>query len=72
MAEQTYRGYRITPLGTFPMVKIQPPGSGEVPDDLKGNYTTPFIAKQAIDRSLSKLKGQRKKSDGKKDSASTD
>lgn len=71
--EITHKGYRIRSLGTYPMVKIMPPGSGEVPNELKGVFTTTTIAKQAIDRSLSDLvrKGRGRKKDAKESSTST-
>lgn len=56
-----YKNYRITPLGTFAMYKIQSPGSGPVPKDLEGTYTTPTLAKLQIDRSLAGLLGKHKK-----------
>jgi len=57
----THRGYRIEPLGTFSMYKIMPTGSGQIPFELKGNFTSKAFATQAIDRSLEKLKKGRPK-----------
>ena len=67
---QSYRGYRITHMGTFPMFKIQPPGSGEVPDNLKGFYTTQKFAMKDIDRSLDLLKKRGRKAHAKQPSDS--
>ena len=63
-----YKGYRIQALGTFPMFKIAPPGSGTVPKNLIGTYTTVEEAKRAIDLSLSKLVKKRKITDDQKES----
>lgn len=61
-----YRGYRVTPLGTFPMYKVQAQGSGTVPKNLAGTFTNQNEAKQAIDRSLDGIvKKRRGKSNGK-------
>lgn len=57
---QLYRGYRIVSLGTFPMYRIQPAGSGDIPNDLKGTFTTDNMARRAIDLSLNKLLRKRK------------
>lgn len=56
----TYRGYRITPLGTYSLLKIQGPGSGPVPTELLGEFTSSVFAKQAIDRSLDSLKTRKR------------
>lgn len=66
----TYRGYRISPLGTFALVEIQASGSGQIPTELKGTFTSIFLAQRAIDQSLDRLKkGNR---NGKKESVATD
>ena len=55
----THRGYRIEALGTFALFKVMSPGSGPVPTELVGTYTSTTEAKQAIDRSLAKLTGRK-------------
>lgn len=66
----TYRGYKIEPLGTFAMYQIKQQGSGKVPNELAGEFTTVSFAKTAIDNSLAKLvKGR--KSNAKKESSTT-
>lgn len=69
--EQVYRGYRITPLGTFSMYYVQPPGSGSVPKDLSGSYTTLREVYIAIDRSFDKMKKGRGKKNGSETSTSS-
>lgn len=68
-----YKNYRIVPLGTFAMFKIQPPGSGDIPKELEGNFTTTAIAKQTIDRYTNTMltKVKRKRINDEKDSAVT-
>ena len=51
----THKGYRIEPLGTYPMFKIMAPGSGGDPNSLSGTYTTRKTAMIAIDMSLEKM-----------------
>lgn len=66
-----YKNYRIVPLGTFPMVKIMPPGSGDIPKALEGFFTTVTEARQAIDRSLDNLKTKRSKKNDTEESTSS-
>lgn len=68
----THRGYRITPLGSFAMFRIQAPGQGTVPKELSGSYTNLREAKIAIDRSLDSLKGRGRKKNGTEASTSSD
>lgn len=65
-----YRGYRISPLGTFALVEIQAGGSGQIPNELKGTFTSMFLAQRAIDQSLERLK--KGKRNDKKESVATD
>ena len=72
MDSDIYRGYRVTPLGTFATFKIQAQGSGTIPNDLIGTFTTTREAYLAIDRSLSKVtKKGRGKTNGKETSTSS-
>lgn len=65
-----YRGYKISPLGTFATYQINQQGSGQVPKELQGTFTSVSFARQAIDMSLAKLvKGR--KTNVKKESSST-
>tara|TARA_R110002096_G_scaffold40075_6_gene109292 strand:+ start:428 stop:646 length:219 start_codon:yes stop_codon:yes gene_type:complete len=67
-----HKNYRIVHYGTFTMYKIQPPGSGAIPKELTGGFTTIDFAKQAIDRSLESLKKRRgRKANGPEESTST-
>lgn len=52
----TYKGYRVEGLGTYSLFKIMPPGSGAIPAELSGHFTSTREAFQAIDRSLNGLK----------------
>lgn len=70
--QQTYRGYRVVPLGTFSMYRIQAPGSGTVPNELSGHYTNLREVYIAIDRSMEKLKTGRGKKNGSEASTSSD
>lgn len=70
--EQTYRGYRIVPLGTFSLLKIQAPGSGTVPAALNGLFTSKAQAEMAIDRSMNSLKKRGRKKNGTEESTSSD
>lgn len=67
----TYRGYRVKPLGTFSMYSIQAPGSGKVPNELSGHYTNIREVYQAIDRSMENLKTGRGKKNGSEASTSS-
>lgn len=51
-----YRGYLLKPLGTFPMLAVHSKGSGSIPNDLKGTFTTHKDAEIAVDRYLNSLK----------------
>ena len=44
-----YKDYRIISDGTFGMYHIKQLGSGAVPSELSGAYTSPSSAKVAID-----------------------
>lgn len=69
--ELMYKGYRVKPLGTFSMYYISPPGSGNVPDSLTGNFTNLREVMIAIDRQLESLKGRGRRKDGKGENTST-
>jgi hypothetical protein len=57
-----YKGYRITGLDDFAMVKIMPKSTGDIPAALDGYFTKVDIAKQHIDNYLNNLKtGTRRK-----------
>lgn len=47
--EVEYKEYRIIADGTFGMYNIKQLGSGAVPKELTGSFTTPHQAKVAID-----------------------
>lgn len=68
-----YKGYRIEPLGTFPLYKIMPAKSGNIPDKLLGNYTTRNLAITAVDTYLNSLltKTRKPKNDQKESPASS-
>ena len=44
-----YGGYRVEPMGTFPMYIIRAEGQGRVPDVLSGMYSSVPEAKKGID-----------------------
>lgn len=44
-----YKNYKIKGDGTFGYMYIQNMGSGQIPPSLKGAFTTPAMAKRAID-----------------------
>lgn len=44
-----YKDFKIVSDGTFGMYHIKQPGSGATPTSLKGAYTSPTAAKNAID-----------------------
>ncbi|MDT1790557.1 hypothetical protein, partial [Salmonella enterica] len=44
-----YKGFKIVSDGTMGYWLIKQPGSGATPSALSGLYTTPAIAKNAID-----------------------
>ena len=50
-----YKGFRVEPLGTFPMYKVMAVGSGRIPDILGGTYTTAVAAQRGIDAYLASL-----------------
>lgn len=54
--EETYKNYKIVPAGGFGMKEIKPIGKGSVPKELRGTYTTMFMAKRAIDLHVPKGK----------------
>ena len=51
-----YRGYSLGGDGTFSMYRIRARGQGNIPDALKGSYTTEQTAMKAIDGYLNSLK----------------
>lgn len=51
-----YQGYKIEGDGTFGYKKIKPLGKGSVHLKLRGSYTTPTEACNAIDRFLATQK----------------
>lgn len=67
-----YRGYRITPLGTRSVYRIQARGQGTIPNSLEGEYTQLSIAKASIDRSLTEKPKRGERANGKKASAPSD
>ena len=44
-----YKGFKIVPDGTFGMYEIRQPGSGAMPESLKGAFTSRAFATNAID-----------------------
>jgi len=60
-----YKGYRVTPLGTYSLLKIQAKGSGTIPDALNGSFTSSKEATLAIDKYLSSLTKQGGRKHGK-------
>lgn len=59
--EEEYKGFRIRGLTDFAMVKIMPPGSGDIPAALRGHWTKPDLARQAVDGYLNSLKTKPKR-----------
>lgn len=55
-----YKGFKIESDGTMGYWHIKQPSSGAVPTALKGRYTTPSYAKNAIDAYTPK-RGAKKK-----------
>lgn len=70
MAEngELYQGYKIKGLGTFPMYEIKAQGQGQIPEDLKGTYTSKPMAQRAIDFYLGSLLKRGRKQHGEKES----
>lgn len=65
-----YKGYNVVPMPEGSNLAIKPRGSGSIPKNLYGQYTSRLEAHKAIDRHLASLiKG--KKPDGKTKSPST-
>lgn len=52
----TYKGYRVEALGTFSLIQVKAPGSGQVPKALQGLYTSYYEAHKAVDMYLESLK----------------
>lgn len=53
-----YEGYKIKSDGVYSIFKINGVGSGDIPQSLKGSFTSPKEAMKAID--LLEGKGKRK------------
>lgn len=62
-----YKGFSLKQDGTMGYWLIKQQGSGAVPETLRGLYTTPSIAKKAID--AYKPKRGAKKKDGETNTA---
>lgn len=45
-----YNGYKVESDGTFGYINVKPVGSGSVPKQLRGDYTSNRFAKLAIDK----------------------
>ena len=74
MTEQTntYKGFKILPLGTFSVFEIKPMGSGTVPMPLRGHYTNRREAQMAVDRELDKVLTKKgRKTNAKEDSTAS-
>lgn len=66
MEKHEYKGYNLGLTGSFALVQIKAKGQGQVPNPLKGLYTSFATAERAVDQYLaSLLKGKR---NGKKPS----
>lgn len=61
MDTNTYKGYRIEALGTYPMFRIRSGAQGGIPNALDGLFSNPRVARQHIDNYLGSLLGRKKR-----------
>ena len=66
-----YRGYRIEPIGTYPLFRVIQKGSGVVPKSLGGTFTSLGSARKQVDMQLQSLCKGRKVKDGEAGSKAT-